>query len=532
VLRFRPIARWRAALAAATIATGWTTGPATAGGPLEIAASVAWAGVARPGLWTEVEIRVVSERGGVVSLEAGLGPIPTRTSGPVEAGLPSRFRLPVWLAPEAADDALTVTASGPTGHREQLSLPLDWIPPGTLVVALASDLQLEPGVAAGLAVGRSIRRVEASATSLPTYPRVFELADVLALDPRTLGTLTPTQVAAFEHHLEACGKTVVVGAPAAAIRRGLDRAGCRGRAFASVGDRSAMVAALTGLLATDLPLLPSARELEETFAEERWSTIDTTLLGFFGLYAAILVAGGAALPRPWQLITLSLLGAALLAAVLGSLPIEASTQFWVEQTTSLPDQQTRTARFASLIRVTTSAPKDVVLRVQRASGLPSPLPGTRLLSFEVHPPEGGDAPSAELGITLRGTLLGSNTLRTEGSLSWTSALLLAGNTETPRVENAASHRSEQATLVWKGEAYRVPALDPGESYSPALSKSEPIPTLELPRWLVGQRRSATAPRLIIAGVPEVLTSQRSATGATPTDGDASVGWTTIRWAAQ
>ena len=532
MLRFMPIAKWRAALAAAGVATGLTTGHALAGEPLEIAASVAWAGVVRPGQWTEVEIVVVSERGGVVSLEAGLGTSPTRTSVPVEAGLPSRFRLPVWLAPDAVAETLTVTASGPTGHREQLSLPLDWVQPGTLVVALAPDLQLEPGVAAGLAAGRSIRRVEANAKSLPTYPRVFEFADVLALDPQTLGTLTRAQVAAFEHRLGACGKTVVVGASAAAIRRGLDRTGCRGRAFASVGDRTAMVAALTGLLASDPPVLPSAWELEETFATEQWSTVDNTLLGFFGLYTAILVAGAAVLPRPWQLITLSLLGAAFLAAVLGTLPIEESTQFWVEQTTSRPDQPTRTARFASLIRVATSAPKDVELRVQRASGLPSPLSGTRLLSVDVHPSEGGDEFGAELSLTLRGARLGSNALRTEGSLSWTSALLLAGDIKAPRVENTASHRSKQATLVWKGETYRVPALGPGESYSPALSGNEPIPTVELPRWLAGQRRSVTAPRLVIAGVPEVLTSQRSATGATSVDGGASTGWTTIHWAAQ
>ncbi|MCZ6463749.1 MAG: hypothetical protein O7A09_05385, partial [Proteobacteria bacterium] len=85
-------------------------GPAAA--ELGVEARLAWEGYARPEQWTELTLRIASDRGGPVELEIG-GAWPVRSEIQIEAGRTRTVRLPAQ--PGLDGDAISVQVNGPGG---------------------------------------------------------------------------------------------------------------------------------------------------------------------------------------------------------------------------------------------------------------------------------------------------------------------------------------------------------------------------------------------------------------------------------
>jgi len=471
-------------------------------GELRVDVVPAFDGVVRAGGWTELAVRVVSDIGGDVQVESSAGALHSGTAGRVEARVPAVFRLPVRVGSE---DRLGVAVRGPGGARRRVPVSLRLLTAGEHVVARAGGaLRLDaPGLVA----------VRTDAAGLPAAARAFELVDVLVLDVAMLGGLEGLQLEALESHLGQCGRVLLVDAPEPALRRARERAGCGGAFVEAVGNGKAVGDAVERLLARPAPVLPDPRRLAALLPGDGRPAAARPLVGFFLGYGGALALAIVTIRRAWLLLALPVAATVLMLVALGSARPGVTLGSWTEATSGAA-----TARFAALLRIDGIAPRSVAVEVPRALGLPDPLgedAGTTLRLTA------GDFAGTRLDV--RTALLSEHDLHLHGTLDWTAPLAVEIGPAGPRVENRARARSRPGYLVWRGEVFALPALDPAAAWSPPTS--EPLPHAALPPVFRGWAGNGPAlgrepAFVLLPGTPEPMLG----IGTTA----AAAGWIVIR----
>jgi hypothetical protein len=462
---------------------------------LRVDVAPAWDGVVRPGGWTELAVRVVSDVGGEVRVDSSEGALHSATLGRVEAGVAAVLRLPVRVG---TSDRIAVVVRGPGEVRRRVPVTLRLLAPDERVVARAGGAVRRPG--------HRVVALGTDAASLPSTARAFDTVDVLVLDVAMLAGLEGPQLRALEGHLGRCGRVVLVDAPGPAIGRARDRAGCDGAFVEAVHDGAAVDDAVARLLAHPAPRLPDGGRLAALLPGARRPGAARSLAGFFAGYGAALVLGAVAIRRAWLFPALPLAATALLVAALRNARPEVTLATWTETTSGAA-----TARFAAVLAVDGMAPRALAIDVPPALGVPDPVgdPGTTLALTA--------SAGSDTRVAVRTALLSEHRLELAGTLDWTAPLAVEAAAGTPRVVNTGPVRSRPGFLVHDGDVFRLPALDPGAAWNPA---PEAVPDPALPADLTAALGPDVHLLALLPGTPGPILEA----GTTA----AAAGWIVIR----
>lgn len=440
----------------------------------------AWEGHVLPGGWSELAVRVVSDRGGLVSVATDGGPFQSVVEGRVEADVPRVFRVP---ARAPASDLLRVSIRGPAEKLLQLEVPLQRIPAGERLVIAPPSL-----AESGRGPSRS-RVAPLDVLAFPTTARGFEPVAALVIDPTSLARLADRQLRGLEQYLRGCGRLLAVGFSPSGLEGLRSLAGCHAGLLRSAPEVGPAAEELSLLLARPLPRLPASAELRALRSAVSEPGPVPPLFGFLAAYALVLALGSFVVRRAWLIASLPLAAAALLVVAFTSTSPQVSLLSWTEITSG-----TRSARFRALLGVVAWAPGEVRVDVPEPLGVPEAGPPGTPLEVRSRP----DGPSSS-SVLLRPALFSERLLSLRGALAWTAPVELTSLASRPRVNNPGPRPSEPGYLFWLGEVWALPALNPGEGWTP--SGSQPLREPTLPRWVVSRAQRAEPAVLLSASPP-------------------------------
>lgn len=206
---------------------------------IELSATPAWKGWARPGRATEVDIRLSTDVATRATLDVVAGRQSVRAELDLQPGRVTRLQVPVSSAERVA-----VSVASSAGPPQRLDIGLAQSESPLLGVGVASNDPIELD---------GFHTAVLAADDLPRNGTAYASLDALILDAPTLGALDQRQLGALLAHAAACGRIVVVNTDAR-VRRLLDGAGgCGGQVMLSADSLADAKAMLKSSLAASLP---------------------------------------------------------------------------------------------------------------------------------------------------------------------------------------------------------------------------------------------------------------------------------------
>lgn len=266
---------------------------------LELTATPAWAGWARPGRPSELDLRVATDRGTRATLDVAAGRQTVHAELELQPGRPLALHLPL-----AAAERVQITLTPQEGAALQRELTIARAESPLLGLALADGTAIElPGFHA----------VALTSAALPHQLAAYAAIDALVVDATTLAALEPAQLGALLGQVAGCGRVAVVDADAN-LRHVLDGAGgCGGRALLYAATAAEAGDALAASLDIPLPSSMPAAAVGElaaidttawqrvTVALAAYLALATLLALFTGAWPAIVGAGALAALAAWGL---------------------------------------------------------------------------------------------------------------------------------------------------------------------------------------------------------------------------------------
>jgi hypothetical protein len=205
---------------------------------IELAATPAWNGWARPRRATEVDVRLSADAAMHATLDVAAGRQSVRANVDLEPGRPVRLQIPIEAAEEVA---VRVTVPAVPPQRRDLRIAQSESPLLGVAAGGGDPVRLE-----------GFHTVTLGADDLPRNALAYASVDALILDGPTLRSLDRQQIAALIAHAAQCGRIVLVSTDSA-LRHMLDGiAGCGGRALISATSLGETEDLLKASLATSL----------------------------------------------------------------------------------------------------------------------------------------------------------------------------------------------------------------------------------------------------------------------------------------
>lgn len=265
---------------------------------LELDASIAWKGWARPGRTLEVDLQLKAQSPQQAGVELRSGPATARTRVTLATGQSQRLQLPL-----------------PASDKVLVEVTPDQGPPTRLV--LSPTLSESPLLGLALADGRSFslpgfKTVDLSAADLPRRAAAHGAIDALVIDAATLARLAPAQLTALLGHAAACGRIVVLQAQSR-LRESLAAAGrCREPSFMLADTLADAEQALRGSLAQPAQPPPADGSVGDLLPPD--PALWRLLAALLAVYMALMLLA-ATITRRWPVFLL--------------LPLSATAGLWL-----------------------------------------------------------------------------------------------------------------------------------------------------------------------------------------------------------
>ncbi len=243
---------------------------------IELTATLAWGGWARPGRPSELDLRVVTDRATRATLAVESGRHTVHAGLELQPGRPLTLHLP--LAP-AEHVQLTLAPQDGALLQRALAIAHSELPLLGVLQADGSAIEL-PG----------FHSVALTPEALPRQVAAYAGMDALVVDATTLAALEPAQLGALLGHIAGCGRVAVVDADPN-LRRLLDGAGgCGGRVLLHAASAAGAAEALAASLDIPLPTPMSAAAVGELAASDTtaWQRVTAALAVYLAL--AVLLA--------------------------------------------------------------------------------------------------------------------------------------------------------------------------------------------------------------------------------------------------
>ena len=238
---------------------------------IDLTATPAWNGWARPGRATEVDIRLSADVATRATLDVVAGREVVRANLDLEPGRIVRLQVPVDSSGEVA-----VSAGSPA------------VPPQRRDVRIAQSES--PLLGVGLVTGDPVylegfHTVTLVADDMPRNASAYSSIDALILDAPTLGALDQRQLGALLAHAAECGRIVLLNMDLR-VRRVLDgTGGCGGRAVMSAESIADAREMLKSSLATSMApaiSLVGIRELAQP-GHVTWNRVLELVAAYFAI---------------------------------------------------------------------------------------------------------------------------------------------------------------------------------------------------------------------------------------------------------
>jgi|GEM_PF-4385285 len=397
-----------------------------------------WDGHFLPGRATEVRVHLLAESGGRFELALQSGSGRTRYRGILEAGTPQDLWLPLIPDP-GAPVALTLWRDGERVLQQNLWFTASPAPLTISVQPLAPELPVDS------ASSTLSSRVDGLPRTGDGYRGVGRLVLPLELLPR----LDRQQMAALRDYIGDCGMLLMSGGGANLLQRIKGIAGCNGEYIGITGRYSAAGPASA----------PAPAPAANPNAEPAHGWNDPIAL-FFAVYLVSLLLIAATWRRPAALLAAPLLGTLglLLFWPLQDNPVQLVS--WAEMQSGSAN-----VRYSALLRIVGNrGEQNRRISLSSRLGMPGvenamPLdirfdalrPGLQSLVTQVRPFSRYD-------------------YRFQGSLPAPFRLRLELSDNSPRVTNRSDTETPAGLLSWNQEIYALPALPPGQSWSPTGSE--------------------------------------------------------------
>lgn len=424
-------------------------GSALAEGGLSVDVMAAWNGVSRPGVYSEIGVRLQSPESRKVSLEIGAPAASVIATVDLQAGEPRT----VWIPYRASYQSPLVLRA----HSE-----------GELLIDLKRSL-FEPAVsgkivALALAGPRSFNQdahrlpgaqlLPVAVSALPRTAQAYDVVTALVIDGAALVQLKPDQLRALQGYLNRCGRLLVIGIPEG-LRSELRKfAGCGGAFMEARQKNEAIPEALVPLLTARPPALPTARDL--TGLETNSNGFSSYLIVgvFIFAYFASMIAVSSSTQLPWLLIAIPIVVAALVVVAWRSGPPKIGLISWMEIERDEPN-----GRYAGLLRVEGRGRGTFALVIPPFADIAAPLPesAVRHIYFE------RDG-TATVAIEVSTHLFSRHNIYLQGAGLGQSPLFAEIRSGQPTIRNRSADTTAPAVLAWKGKRYIVPQLAPGEDW--------------------------------------------------------------------
>lgn len=418
-------------------------------GGLSVDLMAAWNGISRPGVFSEIGVRLQSAESREVSLEIGGPAVSVIATVDLQAG---ELRT-VWIPYRASYRSPLVLRA----HSE-----------GELLVDLKRSL-FEPAVsgkivALALAGPRSFDQDEfrlpgaqllpVAVGALPRTAQAYDVITALVIDGAALIQLKPDQLRALRGYLNRCGRVLVIGIPEGLRSELRKLAGCGGAFMKTHQNNENILDALVRLLPARPPALPTARDLTGLVMSSNGLSSYLIVGVFILVYFASMIAVSTSTRFPWLLIAIPIAVAALVVVSWRTGPPKSGLISWMEI-----ERDDANGRYAGLLRVEGRGRGTFPLVIPPFADLAAPLPesAVRHIYFER---EG----AATVVIEVSTHLFSRHSIFLQGAGPGQSPLFAEIRSGQPIIRNRSAGTTAPAVLAWKGNRYIVPKLAPGEDW--------------------------------------------------------------------
>jgi len=417
---------------------------------LLVSTKPAWNGWVRADMPTEVAIRVVGDRGGLLTLTLTDRSISYTHRTNLEPDVEFVWRVPL---------------SPPSGEPLQLSAQLDEEPGIEQEITFRTHLAPSPLVAvvADQTIpldGVQATTIHVAGDSLPFHDSSLAAMDLILIHRDSLKGMARQQLIALRQHAVQCGRIVIVGFAPAAIARFAGLAGCGGRflvAAETVADLDTQVASL---LEAPVPQLPSPGSLHALLDDNGMARQIPPLVAFFTIYLCVLLIAVRS-----QRATVYIISASTAATLIGLAAWTMSSEYidrvaWAEM-----ENHAGVARFSSVLRVLGGGDR-MTIDIPINAGPLQALQPMNLMFVSGHNGDG----AANVSFDTR--LFSQHEFVASGVTTMPVSLIVEHSGDVPRITNTGTGKSPPALLAWNDLKYSVPPLTPDEDWRPS---SEPEP---------------------------------------------------------
>ncbi|MCP5149029.1 MAG: hypothetical protein H6986_13025 [Pseudomonadales bacterium] len=432
------LARWLLSAALATLCCR-----AAAADNYTLSLQPAWGGHIKPGVPSELTVSLLATSGGRARLTVLGSRAEVSGDAVFEAGIPLQTHIPL-VHDTVQPVAVVMAIDGQTVRRETQALQV-LAAASTVVAVVNPDAASDWPAQAILPEDATV--LYAASDELPATGQAYDLLSALFMTESALRTMTGTQRQALEDYAARCGLLYldrITTSEAQALRAA---AGCGGRNLIAPSlERAGAI----------LPEAVIQRTTEATLSQLLTRGHDPVLRSlcvFLPGYVIVLVLGARSARTASALLALppAATALAIVAWLLASPRVQVASL--AEMVSGDP-----AARFAGLLQVTGTAPREIVLEMPVQLGSPSAQGSGQKTQIEI------DLAQQRQALHVDTTLMSRHTFLVAG-IAQGSALTLERTATGVNITNRGDFPSASALLAWRGQCYDVPGLAPSEQWS-------------------------------------------------------------------
>ena len=449
--------------------------------PLTIKAQAVWNGLTKAGTTTEIAISLLADRNGEVEVSLPDHEPRLRVTAVLNALQP--YTLWLTVRPTAGrvlrvdaqmqgGDASTGTAVRFEDAPEDANLVAStMILPADRVTSDAHPIPvlLNPAV-----------------SMLPHTSGGYGSITAVILDSHELVRLEERQLESLQDYSAACGHIVLVGNATPRSEALIGTAGCGGRYIARVTGRESALMTAQGMQNGIAPALPSANRLQPMQNTDVLVATRAALVVFFILYATGMLLFARESRRVAPLLGVPVLAALLSWMAWSNDKVGRSLISWSEI-----DTHGHMLRYSALLKITGNGKGDA--RTLLPAGFGLFWPQTKNSTAELVRYDSDAEPAV---LRSRGYLLSQDAFFTRGTMRFEPPVTISMTDQGPVIENRSSEVSPPALLGWNDQHNPVPALRPGERWSPP-EHGTPWNVVNIEEQLLRERAQAGMAALLV-----------------------------------
>ena len=424
---------------------------AKADSSLQIDVTPAWNGYYGSGKSTEIVVKLISQRSGVVNVKAGK----LLQTIELEGGIPKSAWFPL-LPDNSGTVLLHADSQDDPGSpiEKSVSLTVSKIPNIALVTE-GLTIQDRQAITQQLHHTDKDNFFSTTALTLPRYDPGYESVDIIIIHYLGLKNLDDQQIQALSRYLTKCGKTIALEFPETVYSKLKRIAGCNGDFLVTASSPFEFPDQIKNLINRNPDSLPELKTLLAAMPERQIYNPYSLLLGFCFGYLLMVIMTAVINKHKYTFFIVPLLATIISIVIWHKQQPERYLVSWMQM-----DSQHTSARYSAFLTMRGTG------RWQAPINLPIAAVLSGAASISGQPLYfKGENPDV-ITTDAQFSLLSSAEWSWQSSLQIDVPLKLKIENQRPIVTNDSQQTLQAGVLKWKGEIYPLPALQSGQAWTP------------------------------------------------------------------